>query len=242
MNILIAGERTHTGNYEHALKELGACPVVWLPECRNAFCNPARSSLCHLSGISQTETLSRFDGLLLPGGGDIHPGFFSQEDRGSGPSDIRLDCRQFALFSAFFKMKKPILGICKGMQIINVALGGTLIQNLPGPLREAHAAGKTDQTHPTSVIPDTFLHRLYGDSLVTNSAHHQALDRLGEGLLPAQYGPGQITEGLFHMSLPILGVQWHPERMLPGQEKNPVTGDGAQVLLYFLSLCQLCCA
>ena len=218
MHILVAGDKKHTGNYERALKGIGACPIVWLPETQDA--------------------LSRFDGLLLPGGGDIHPGFFSQENKGSYPADIPLDCQQLALFSAFYKMKKPILGICKGMQIINVALGGTLIQDLPQPLRRAHAAGSTDRIHATSVVPDTFLHRLYGASLVTNSAHHQAVGRLGEGLLPVQYGPGQVVEGLCHVSLPLLGVQWHPERMETGQKKNPETGDGAQVLLYFLSLCQ----
>lgn len=236
MNILIAGQRDKTENYEKALDFLGACPITWLPDASDCFFCPSgkRRAL-------NPEILSRFDGLLLPGGGDIHPEFFHQENEGSYPPDILLDCQQIALFFAFQEAGKPVLGICKGMQIINTALGGSLCQDLPEPCRSAHAWSSTEQYHETRILPDTFLHRIYGTSLLTNSAHHQAVSRLGEGLLPAQYGPEQVLEALFHASLPVLGVQWHPERMMaaPRQKKDPKTGDGSQVLRYFLSLCQL---
>ncbi len=238
MNILIAGQKDKTKNYETALCSLGACPITWLPDAGECFCclpgyPPGEKWALY------PEILSRFDGLLLPGGGDIHPGFFFQKDQGSQKPDILLDCCQISLFLAFQKAGKPVLGICKGMQLINVALGGSLCQDLPDSCLRAHAWNHGDQIHATHILPDTFLHRLYGDSLLTNSAHHQAVSQLGNGLLPAQYGPGQVLEGLFHASYPILGVQWHPERMYPWQKKNPETGDGSQVLRYFLSLCRL---
>lgn len=240
MNILIAGQRGKTENYEKALDFPGVCPVTWLPDASDCFFCLSDCPLRKKWALNP-EILSRFDGLLLPGGGDIHPEFFHQKNEGSRPPDILLDCQQISLFLAFKEAGKPILGICKGMQIINIALGGSLCQDLPEPCRTTHAWNNTDKYHTTRILPDTFLHRIYGDSLVTNSAHHQAVSQLGKGLLPAQYGPKEVLEGLFHVSLPILGVQWHPERMMTasGQKENPETGDGSQVLQYFLSLCRL---
>ncbi|MBQ8184252.1 MAG: gamma-glutamyl-gamma-aminobutyrate hydrolase family protein [Lachnospiraceae bacterium] len=234
MRILIGGLKGQTRNYEQALKVLGAHPSTLLPEL--SFDD------------SGSDDLSEdFHGLLLPGGGDIHPGFFGQPNLGSSNINPQLDSQQFALFHTFFKAGKPILGICKGMQIINVALGGTILQDLPKQARSIHAYAEADQIHDTQILPGTFLHRLYGDSLVTNSAHHQAIDRLGQGLMAAQYGPEGVIEGFFHTSRPILGVQWHPERLhlspaasgaeLPNA-KNPETSNGFRILTYFLSLCQ----
>lgn len=218
MHILIGGQKEYTYNYERALQSLGAVPHVLLPD-------PLQIA---------TFPLCSFQGLVLPGGGDIYPGFFGQTNLGSTNIQPRLDLQQLALFSAFFRAGKPVLGICKGMQIINVALGGTIVQDLDEPLKKIHAYQNTDQIHETQILPGTYLYQLYGGSLTTNSAHHQAIGHLGQDLLPAQYGPGNILEGLFHKTRPILGIQWHPERML----KNPETGDGSQVLSYFLSLCR----
>ena len=218
MRILIGGKKDFTGNYVRALEALGAKTVVWLPESvRDSLPGP-------------------FHGLLLPGGGDIHPSFFGQIDQGSLSVDARLDVQQFSLFHAFFQAGRPILGICKGMQLINVALGGTLIQDLKEPARTIHAYDRADRIHPTAILPGTFLHSLYGNSLITNSAHHQAVDCLGRDLLPAQYGSEHVLVGLYHKTSPVLGVQWLPERMC-GAKKNPEAGDGSQVLRYFLSLC-----
>ena len=90
--------------------------------------------------------------------------------------------RELALFQAFYGAGKPILGICRGMQIINVALGGTLIQDLPRPQRDFHTWDGADKVHPIACLEGSLLHRLYGPLCSVNSAHHQGLDRLGEGL------------------------------------------------------------
>ena len=247
MNIFIAGYEDLTQNYRNALKSLGAETACLPPKstCTPQSDSPAaqQSRALQLQAADpctacfpSPEMLSRyFDGLLLPGGGDIHPGLFGEKDQGSLQVDLPLDQFQLSVFYAFCQAEKPILGICKGMQLINVALGGTIFQDLPKPLRRTHAWAGKDQTHATRILPGTFLHSLYGDQLVTNSAHHQAVNRLGTCLLPAQYSSDQVLEGLFHASLPILAVQWHPERM----QKDQTTGDGSLVLAYFLSLCSV---
>ena len=121
------------------------------------------------------------------------------------------------------------------MQIINVALGGTIIQALPPHLEELHAYNEKDQVHETHICPNTILYTLYGGSFITNSAHHQAIDNLGQNLIPMQYSFDGILEACYHTTLPIIGVQWHPERMW-FIKKNPETGDGSLLLHYFNTL------
>lgn len=224
MKLLIAGKQDLTLNYVSAFHSLGAESSVWLPDCSESFLSPVH------------KHAEDFQGLILPGGGDIHPAYFGQQNTGSLSIDSTLDLAQFSLLGAFLRAGKPILGICRGMQLINVAFGGDLIQDLDHQIRPLHAWCGQDATHCTTILPDTFLSDLYGSQLVTNSAHHQAVDNLGVDLLPAAYGPGHVLEALYHRRLPVLGVQWHPERMC-GAQKNPEAGDGSQLLLYFISLC-----
>ncbi|GHV34231.1 gamma-glutamyl-gamma-aminobutyrate hydrolase [Clostridia bacterium] len=144
------------------------------------------------------------DFLLLTGGGDAHPGFYGQPLGGSCDIDKERDVLEFALFRAFADAGKPILGICRGMQLINVALGGTLIQHIENHSR----VGGADILHP--------INGLRGFDEV-NSAHHQAVGKLGAGL-NIRARSGGIVEGISHDSLPIVGVQWHPERHEPTRE------------------------
>ena len=126
--------------------------------------------------------------LVLCGGGDLDPRLFGQENRGSHPPDPVQDEAELALVRYYLQAGKPVLGVCRGMQVINVALGGTLIQNLPPGTREKHIGqGGKDQIHPISLAPEGFLGKLYGTSLTVNSWHHQAVDRLGEGLPAAAW-------------------------------------------------------
>ncbi|MDE6516800.1 MAG: gamma-glutamyl-gamma-aminobutyrate hydrolase family protein, partial [Acetatifactor sp.] len=125
----------------------------------------------------------------------------------------------------------PILGICKGMQIVNVGLEGSVIQDLP--TADYHRYLGADQYHEAHNLPGSFLHRLYGETMVVNSAHHQGLGRLGKGLQVVSRCPlDQCIEGICHESLPVLGVQWHPERLDPARTK----ATGTVLLSYFLSL------
>lgn len=157
------------------------------------------------------ENAAEFDGLLLPGGGDISPVFYHRKNRGSTNVCISEDIVQLLMFHRFMEREKPILGICKGMQIINVALGGTLIQTLP--TASSHTWHNGDRYHPTTIKKGSLLSSLYGTHMFTGSAHHQAVCTLGNDLKATQHALDGVIEGMEHNHLPILGVQWHPERL-----------------------------
>lgn len=174
---------------------------------------------------NQIEDENLFDGLLLPGGGDISPIFYHKKNHGSQNICIPEDIIQILLFHRFLEQQKPILGICKGMQLINVALGGNLIQDLP--TKKLHTYNHTDRYHITKALFGSQLHSLYGNDCITNSAHHQAINKLGEHLLITQYAHDGVAEAIEHDSLPIIGVQWHPERM---------SVEGNKLFSYFANL------
>lgn len=150
--------------------------------------------------------------FLFPGGGDINPELFGETNRGSINIDTELDLLQLRAFQYAFAQKIPILGICKGMQLINVALGGTLIQHLP--TADVHTNSQHDTYHTTTISPNSFLHALYGDHIIVNSRHHQSVDRLGTHLRTIQWCTSdKCIEAIEHTRYPIWGVQWHPERL-----------------------------
>lgn len=187
-------------------------------------------------GCSPAPDLS-CDGLLLCGGGDIDPARFGQDDRGSQPPDLVRDQAELTLFHAFFQVQKPILGICRGMQLINVALGGDLIQDLPQDQAVFHGGAGRDLVHPIRAAEGSLLRGLYGPLFPVNSYHHQAVDRLGRGLRPTAWAESGFVEAFAHTALPIVGVQFHPERMACANRRAD-TIDGGALFHYFLSLCR----
>lgn len=209
--ILIAGHPDLTQNYQAALLSTGMEYEIAL----------------------SIHDINSFDGLLLPGGGDIDPIYFHQPNLGSKNIDSSLDEKQFRILDAFVTAKKGILGICKGIQLINIYFGGNIIQDLK--TAKTHAYHDTDRIHVTHSVEHTFIHHLYGNHIFTNSAHHQGCGVLGHHLLPSQYAFDGVLEALYHTSLPIIGVQWHPERMA-FQFSRLDTVDGSLVFLYFKSL------
>lgn len=210
--VVIIGRNKDTANYEKALGETGAAFLTTMDIGR----------------------LSEFDALLLPGGGDITPAFFGQRNQGSKNIDIELDITQLQALELFVRWKRPVLGICKGMQVINVYFGGTIIQHIKESGQHAWAEG--DKVHPTSILPGSYLATLYRDTMLTNSAHHQAVGILGKGLFAIQHAADGIIEGIAHETLPILGVQWHPERQF-SPSSDSLLGSGRLLFSYFLSLC-----
>ena len=198
--ILISAPAGNWDNYGSAVRRAGGAPP-------GGYCPPADLSSA---------------GRRLCGGGDADPALYGAENRGSQPPDPRRDRAELALIEAFLSAGKPVLGICRGFQMLNIALGGTLIQDLPPELAPFHHGEEGDRIHPVRTAPGRFLGRLYGPVLAVNSSHHQAAARLGEAAE--------------HVSLPVLGVQFHPERM-SWDRRRPDAADGAPILLHFLSLC-----
>ena len=213
MRILVAGLPEKTKNYVAALHDAGMEGIV---------------------GLDRGEA-GQMDGLLLPGGADIDPSRYGQALCGSRGIEPELDQAQFAVLACFQQMKKPILGICKGHQIINVYFGGSLIQDMADGGR--HRADPDDQVHLTHAEPDCWLAGLYGTDFFVNSAHHQAVDRPGEGLSVIQRSEDGVIEAISHRELPILSLQWHPERMC-GVHRREDTVDGTAVFRYFGELCE----
>lgn len=172
------------------------------------------------------------DGLLLPGGGDLEPWRYGQNNAASRDLEPRRDAAELALLERFTAAGKPVLGICRGLQAVNVFFGGTLIQDLPG-----HSAVRgRDRLHAVCTGPGP-LARLWGERPMVNSAHHQAADRLGAGLRAVQWAPDGTVEALVHETLPVWAVQWHPER-LAGPFSVAGTADGGRLLAAFVELCR----
>lgn len=215
LTIQLSGSQGKTGRYEQALESLGARP-------RAGYC-PAPDLSC--------------DGLILCGGGDLESSLFGQENQGSNPPDVARDQAELELFRAFYQANKPILGICRGMQVINVALGGDLIQDLPSHIRIFHSAENQEPVHPVRSLEGSMLYQLYGPRFPVNSIHHQAVDRLGTGLRAIAWSESGVVEAMDCPGRPILAVQFHPERMAFAY-RRPDAIDGAPILSHFLTLCR----
>ena len=182
------------------------------------------------------EINTDYDGLILCGGNDIEPNRYNQEMKGSVNIDAQRDEVEFALLKAFVEAGKPVLGICRGHQLINVYFGGSLYQDIP----ESHLhTNKQDFyiAHKVTAKENSIVHRLHGFSFSVNSSHHQAIDRLGKGLIATAYWNDQYVEAIEHTSLPIYGVQWHPERMCVSQRRED-TVDGIGFFEWFLKVCK----
>ena len=179
-----------------------------------------------------------FDGLLLPGGVDIEPKQYHRDPEPEcGEPDPRLDELQLAVLDAFVRAQKPVFGICRGHQLINVRFHGTLIQHLAEyPVHKWDAATGADSAHGTRTVPGSWLAGIYGLAFRVNSAHHQAVERLGEGLIVDQVSDDGIIEAMHHASLPVWCVQWHPERMCLSRAREGIA-DGAAVIAWFLKRC-----
>ncbi len=177
------------------------------------------------------DALSTCDGLLLPGGGDLHPRHYGAPILDCRDIDEARDVLELELIRDFLTAGRPILGICRGMQVINVALGGTLHQHIKG--HNANEQG--DRFHQVRTVVDSAIGRLYGQHFTVNSAHHQAVDRLGTGLRAVQWA-GETVEAVEHKIAPVWAVQWHPERLFEGGRSRD-TVDGGRLIAFFVGQC-----
>jgi putative glutamine amidotransferase len=165
--------------------------------------------------------MSGLSGLLLTGGGDVHPRFYDRVDLTTVAkgTDERRDQFEFDAISHALESDLPILGVCRGMQVMNVALGGSLYGDLPTEGFKDHSSALPATTmHPVGIVPHSLMHILTGiPDISVNSFHHQGVDRMGRGLIRTAVSSDGVTEAAewaLKDGMPFLFlVQWHPERM-----------------------------
>jgi len=168
-------------------------------------------------GLPVADLVSQLDGIVLPGGGDVAPELYGAEPAAeSGGVDIERDRAEIALLAAATAAGLPILAVCRGIQLLNVARGGTLIQHLPAVTSEPHLVveRRSELVHNVHIDPDSELRKIVGvDDLGVNTLHHQAVDRVGDGLRAVAWAEDGIIEGLEDRDRRIVAVQWHPEQL-----------------------------
>ncbi len=163
--------------------------------------------------VPGTAALPDVDGLLLPGGWDVDPSFYGERrDDKVGQTDMELDKTELAMFHQAREREIPVLGICRGQQVINVAMGGSLVQHLEG--HEVSAHGRSHLAHSIEVDPSSELGRAAGTHKIrVNSFHHQAIRTLAQGLQQTAHGDDGTVEGVESDDGLIVAVQCHPEEL-----------------------------
>lgn len=197
--------------YFQALEAAGLTPVLLSLDTR---------------GQNLTDCLTRLDGLMLAGGWDFEPQCYGQEQLADHCVFTPLrDTFEMELIREAVRLRLPTLGICRGVQAMNVALGGTLYQDIPSQKPDSLCHNR-DQgepaTHEVAILPDTPLFRaVHSMSIRVNSYHHQAILRLADALKPCAVSPDGIVEGAYQPDLPyFMGVQWHPEKVFAKDEAS----------------------
>lgn len=196
--------------YTYAIHHVGGTPAILPPT---------------LAAADLASLLARLDGLLLTGGEDIAPSYYGQEEEpGLGGVDQTRDQFELEMVTAWLEKNKnrPLLAICRGHQVLNVALGGALYQDIaahiPAALDHTYSPGRPMEqlVHNVEIAPESHLAQILGaTTLEVNSAHHQAVKTPGEGLAVTAHAPDGIIEATELPTLPFaISVQWHPEAMV----------------------------
>ena len=183
------------------------------------------------------------DGVLFTGGDDIHPFLYGEEtDAKCGNVSQPRDSMEMALVPLVMEFGKPIFGICRGIQILNTAMGGTLYQDIPSQFKSELSIAHRQPfaykvpSHTVDITPGTLLSRILGEehaSIAVNSMHHQAIKDVAPGLEVCGYAPDKMIEAVYAPDYPfLLGVQWHPEHLTTSQP------DAAKLFAAFVDACQ----
>lgn len=217
----LTGSRMHGGDLVRNLDVLASSPIdVFYADYSQSVIAAGGLPVFLPLDVDPAHVIERLDGVLITGGDDIDPVRYGAErSEHTQPSESTRDAQELALLDAAVDATTPVLGICRGIQIVNVHAGGTLRQHVP-----EHAflqeAGSVEQ-HDVLVEPGSVLAGLYGERHSVNSLHHQSVDRVGAGLRVTCRSDDGGVEGLEYESLPIVAVQWHPE-MLSTAATDPI--------------------
>jgi putative glutamine amidotransferase len=195
-----------SSSYVQAVHQAGGIPVL-------------------LPNLPDPEVLERLDGLVISGGGDFDPALYGQPENGThvaGVSEER-DQTELQLLRAA-PADFPILGICRGIQALAVAFGGTLVQDVPtthpSAVQHSQDGAREDRTHGVEVLGESQLGEILGATKIrVNSFHHQAVDRVPEGFRAVAWAEDGLLEGIESVDRPFcVGVQWHPENLVGHEE------------------------
>lgn len=194
--------------YFKAVEATGNTPIM-LPIIQSKECIQQMVSLC--------------DGIILTGGVDIHPRYYGEEIlKECGDFDCFRDQFEWFLLEEVSKQQKPILGICRGIQMLNVFYGGTLYQDLGLKsdciLMHNQKGSRGFGSHTISICENSFLYDVFGKQAFVNSYHHQAIKDLANGFKITATSQDDVVEGIEHTQLPIWAVQFHPEMMFENDE------------------------
>ena len=170
-----------------------------------SFCNLGYKVI-----ISKDITLAKnCDILCLAGGGDINPYFYGQNNNFCNNIDTTRDLAELELIWQFISKNKPIIAICRGLQVLNIYFGGSLLQDI----KNHSQIKEKDRFHKIICFKNGILYSEFSSKILVNSAHHQAVDKLGNNLIVDSISYDGIIESFYHKSLPIYACQFHPERL-----------------------------
>mgnify|MGYP000286916199 CR=1 FL=1 len=211
-NDYVEGPYTHK-DYAASLIRAGGIPFI-LPTTTDKATIEAYLSYC--------------DGILFSGGCDVDPRFYNQDPSiHTEDVDIQRDRIEFALIRGALKKKKPIMGICRGIQVINVALGGTLIQDINDeieePIQHEQKAARGESSHSVRLVKGSLLFHMLGDrdAVYVNSLHHQSVAKVADSLKAVAFsGDGVIEAVEARDGSNLFAVQWHPESMAMAGDKQ----------------------
>ncbi|MDH6365173.1 putative glutamine amidotransferase [Enterococcus sp. PF1-24] len=165
--------------------------------------------------VEAKDYISQIDKLILTGGQDISPKFYGQATSDlAGEGSVVRDEFELALIDEALLQNKPIFAVCRGMQLLNVAFGGTLLQDISYKSSIQHMQSPTPKEVPTHDImlkESSLLAKIYGNVAKVNSFHHQAIDQLSSDFQKTAWSSDDIIEGIENQRQNLLGVQWHPD-------------------------------
>ncbi|MBQ2866723.1 MAG: gamma-glutamyl-gamma-aminobutyrate hydrolase family protein [Clostridia bacterium] len=224
-----------TNSSNHVSTKGEATRDLWLNDTYAAAVSKA-GGVVVIPGERNAEDYADFcDGLLLTGGPDIEPEVYGETKlNDTVKCDPIRTAFEIPLTKAFIAKKKPIFTICRGFQLINCVLGGSLYQDIVEQLGYVHIHPNILR-HNITAADGSIMHRLFGKEFKVNSYHHQAVKELGEGLRVTARSVEGIIEAYEHESLPIFGVQFHPER-LTGSRYDGKTQDFAPLFEHFINM------